>query len=80
MDNSAVFEKLVEIAHEVRGISKDSITRESTFTDDLGADSLDIFQIMSELEDAFDMEFSNEAAETIKTVGEAVDYVEETLK
>ena len=47
---------------------------ETTF-EDLGADSLDLFQIITELEDAFDMEFANDDAENIKTVGDAVEYV-----
>ena len=63
-----------EIIAEQLGVSEDEIAMETTF-EDLGADSLDLFQIITELEDAFDMEFANDDAENIKTVGDAVEYV-----
>ena len=69
------FDKVKEIVADQMGISEDDITMESSFIDDLGADSLDIFQIISELESAFDIEFENEDAENIKTVGDAVNYI-----
>ena len=56
-------------------ISEDEITMETSFADDLGADSLDLFQIISELEESFEIEFANEDAEKIKTVGDAVEYI-----
>ncbi len=71
------FDKVKEIVAEQMGISEDDITMESSFIDDLGADSLDIFQIISELEAAFDIEFENEDAENIKTVGDAVKYIKD---
>lgn len=71
-----VFEKVREIIAEQMSISEDEITLETTFTDDLGADSLDLFQIISDLEDSFGIEFQNEDAEKIKTVGDAVNYIE----
>lgn len=71
-----VFEKVKEIIAEQMSISEDEITLETTFTDDLGADSLDLFQIISDLEDSFGIEFQNEDAEKIKTVGDAVNYIE----
>lgn len=70
-----VFEKVREIISSQMSISEDEITLETTFTDDLGADSLDVFQIISDLEDSFGIEFQNEDAEKIKTVGDAVDYI-----
>lgn len=73
------FEKVRGIIAEQMNISQDKIALESSFTEDLGADSLDIFQIISELEEAFDMEFSTEDAEKIKTVGDAVAYIKEKL-
>lgn len=72
-------DKIKEIISEQMGISPDKITNETSFTEDLGADSLDIFQIISELEEAFDLEFSNEDAEKFKTVGDAVDYIKAAI-
>ncbi|MCI8804794.1 MAG: acyl carrier protein [Clostridiales bacterium] len=69
------FEKVKEIIAEQMSISEDEITMETSFTDDLGADSLDIFQIISELEENFDIEFENDDAENVKTVGDAVEYI-----
>ncbi len=69
------FEKVKEIIAEQMSISEDEISMETSFTDDLGADSLDIFQIISELEENFDIEFENDDAENIKTVGDAVTYI-----
>ena len=71
------FEKIRSIIAEQMSISEDKITLETSFTEDLGADSLDIFQIISELEEEFNMEFSNDAAERIKTVADAVEYIKE---
>ena len=64
-----------EVVVEQLGVSSDEVTLETNFQDDLGADSLDLFQIISELEDKFDIEFDAEAAESIKTVGDAVEYI-----
>jgi acyl carrier protein len=73
------FEKIREVIAEQMNIDKGRINPETTFQGDLNADSLDIFQIISELEEVFGMEFSNEAAESIKTVGDATDYVKKAL-
>ena len=73
------FEKVREIISEQKGVSEDKITMETTFLDDLNADSLDVFQIISELEDYFELEFEADDIEKIKTVGDAVDYIKSAL-
>ena len=74
------FEKIRDVIAEQMDIDKDSITPETSFQDDLNADSLDIFQIISELEDIFGMEFSNEDADKIRTVGDAANHVKKALR
>lgn len=69
------FEKLQKIIAEVLSISEDSITPETTFVDDLGADSLDVFQIIMAIEEEYDIEIPNEAAEKIVTVADAVEQI-----
>ncbi len=71
-----IFEKLKEIIVEQLGVNVEEITMESSFTDDLGADSLDLFQIIMEIESEYDIEVGEGDAEKIKTVGDAVKYVE----
>jgi len=71
-----VFEKIRGIVAEHLGKDEADIAMETSFADDLGADSLDLFQIISELEEAFDIEFSQEDGEKIATVGDAVKYIE----
>lgn len=69
------FEKLQEIIADVLAVNAEEITVDTTFVDDLGADSLDIFQIIMGIEDAFDIEIDNEDAEKIVTVGDAVEQI-----
>ena len=69
------FEKLQEIIADVLNVNPDEITMDTTFVDDLGADSLDIFQIIMGIEEAFDIEIANEDAESIVTVGDAVEQI-----
>ena len=69
------FEKLKKIIAEVLNVDEEEITMETTFVDDLGADSLDIFQIIMGIEEAFDIEIANEDAESIVTVGDAVEQI-----
>ena len=73
------FEKLQGIIAEVLNIEPEDVTMEATFVDDLGADSLDIFQIIMGIEEEFDIEFPNEAAEQIVTVGDAVEQIKNAL-
>lgn len=65
-------EKIKAIIAEVLNIDADSITEDTTFVDDLGADSLDIFQIIMGIEEEYDIELDNESVEQIQTVGDAV--------
>lgn len=73
------FEKLQEIIAEVLNLEPDDITMGATFVDDLGADSLDIFQIIMGIEEAFDIEIPNDVAEQIVTVGDAAEQIKNAL-
>ena len=73
------FEKIQKIISEVLGVDEDSVTMETTFVDDLGADSLDVFQIIMALEEEFDIEIANEEAEKIVTVSDAVEQIKSAL-
>ncbi len=73
------FEKIKKIIAEVLNVEEDTITMESTFSDDLGADSLDVFQIIMGLEEEFEIEIPNEEAETIVTVGDAVEQIKNAI-
>ena len=66
-------EKIKAIIAEVLNIDADSITADTTFVDDLGADSLDIFQIIMGIEEEYDIELETEAVEQIQTVGDAIE-------
>ena len=73
------FEKLRKIIVEVLNVDENEVTMESTFIDDLGADSLDVFQIIMGLEEEFDIEIPNEEAEKIVTVADAVEQIKNSL-
>ena len=73
------FEKLKKIIAEVLNVDPDEITMETTFQDDLGADSLDVYQIIMGIEEEFDIEIPNEEAEKIVTVGDAVEQIKKAL-
>jgi acyl carrier protein len=73
------FEKLVKIISEVLNVGEDEITMETTFVDDLGADSLDVFQIIMGIEEEFDIEIANEDAENIVTVADAIDQIKKAI-
>lgn len=73
------FEKIKAIIAEVLNVDENEIKMETTFTDDLGADSLDVFQIIMGLEEEFDIEIANEDAEKIVTVGDAVEQIKNAL-
>ena len=74
------FEKLQAIIVDVLNVPKDDITPETTFVDDLGADSLDIFQIIMGIEEEFDIEIDNEEAEKITTVQDAVEQIKKAVE
>ena len=73
------FEKLQKIIAEVLNVDVDEITMDTTFTDDLGADSLDVFQIVMGIEEEFDIEIPNDAAEKIVSVGDAVEQIKTAM-
>lgn len=73
------FEKLQEIIAEILNVDPEEITMDTTFVDDLGADSLDVFQIIMGIEEEFDIEISNEDAEKIVTVGDAVEQIKNAV-
>ena len=74
------FEKLQGIIAEVLNIEPEEVTMAATFVDDLGADSLDIFQIIMGIEEDFDIEIDNEEAEKITTVQDAVDQIKKAVE
>jgi acyl carrier protein len=73
------FEKLKKIIAEVLNVDQEELTMDTTFVDDLGADSLDVFQIIMGIEEEFDIEIANEEAEKIVTVGDAVEQIKNAV-
>ena len=70
-----VFERIRKIIAEQLGADETEITMDSTFVEDLGADSLDVVELVMAIEDEFDMEIDEDEAENISTVGDVVDYI-----
>ncbi len=75
---ASVKERVIDIVAEQLGVDKDKITPETSFVNDLGADSLDTVELVMELEEEFDINIPDDAAEKIQTVGQAVEYIETT--
>ena len=75
VDVAAIEKKVIEIISEQMGADKNEITRETSFINDLNADSLDTVELVMEFEDEFDMSIPDEEAEKIQTVGAAVEYI-----
>ena len=75
IDVQAIENKVIDIISEQMGADKSEITRETSFINDLNADSLDTVELVMEFEDEFDMSIPDEEAEKIQTVGAAVDYI-----
>jgi acyl carrier protein len=78
-DVEQVTERLKEIIAEQLGISEEEIVPNASFVDDLGADSLDLVELIMALEEEFDMEISDEEAEKIQTVRDAINYIAENM-
>ncbi len=75
VDVQAIEEKIIEIISDQMGVAKSEIRRETSFINDLNADSLDTVELVMEFEDEFDVSIPDEEAEKIQTVGAAIDYV-----
>lgn len=75
LDVKEIEQKVIDIISEQMGVDKSEITRETSFINDLNADSLDTVELVMEFEDEFDMSIPDEEAEKIQTVGAAIDYI-----
>ncbi|MGB9613572.1 MAG: acyl carrier protein [Candidatus Margulisiibacteriota bacterium] len=75
MDEQQVFEQVKKVVVDQLGVSEAEVTREASYVDDLGADSLDTVELVMALEEAFGLEIPDEDAEKIKTIGDTVNYV-----
>ena len=75
----SVEERVIELVSENLGVNKEQVTRKTSFIEDLGADSLDIVELIMELEEEFEINIPDEQAEKIKNVGEAIDYIEKEI-
>ena len=80
IDVNSIEPKVIEIVSEQMGVDKAEITRETSFINDLNADSLDTVELVMEFEDEFDMSIPDEEAEKIQTVGAAIDYILNIVK
>jgi acyl carrier protein len=76
----AVNEKVKQIVAEQLGVDEGEVTPSASFVDDLGADSLDVVELVMAFEEAFDIEIPDEDAEKIKTVQDAIDYIDKKAK
>lgn len=76
MSDSSIEERVVKIVCDQMGATPDKVTRETSFINDLGADSLDTVELVMEFEDEFEISIPDEDAEKIQTVGAAIDYIQ----
>ena len=76
LEVASVMERVTDIVSEQLGVDKDKINADTSFVNDLGADSLDTVELVMELEEEFDVTIPDEEAEKIQTVGQAVEYIE----
>ena len=75
-----VFDKIKDIIVEQLDVEEDAVTMEASITDDLGADSLDVVDLVMSIEESFDVEIPDEEDENIKTVGDIVKYIENKVE
>jgi len=80
MDEQKIYDDIKKVVVEQLGVSESEIKKESSFVDDLGADSLDTVELVMALEEAFSIEIPDEDAEKIKTIGDTINYVKEHAK
>ena len=80
MTQEEIFEKIKGIIVEQLGVAETAVTMEASFIDDLGADSLDIVELIMALEEEFDMEIPDADAEKVVTVGDVVDYIKDHVE
>ncbi len=76
----ALEEQVTDLIVEQLGVSRDEVVMKANFIDDLGADSLDIVELVMSLEETFDIEIPDEDAEKIQTIGDAISYLKERLE
>ena len=79
MSSGEIFEKVKEIIVEQLGVAENAVTMEASFIDDLGADSLDIVELVMALEEQFDLEIPDADAEKVVVVGDVVEYIKENV-
>jgi acyl carrier protein len=77
---ASVQERVIDIVAEQLGANKENITRETSFVNDLGADSLDTVELVMELEEEFDINIPDDMAEKIQTVGQAIEHIEKAIE
>ena len=79
MNQEEIFDKVKEIIVEQLGVTESSVNLEASFIDDLGADSLDIVELIMALEEEFDLEIPDSDAEKVVTVGDVVEYIKDNV-
>lgn len=79
MSSEEIFDKVKEIIVEQLGVAEDSVNEEASFIEDLGADSLDIVELIMAIEEEFDIEIPDTDAEKVVTVGDVVDYIKDNI-
>ena len=79
MKETEIESKVIDIVAEQMGVDKGEISRETSFTNDLNADSLDTVELVMEFEDEFETSIPDEQAEKIQTIGQAVDHIKQSI-